>query len=321
MKSYTINQIGQLPLMVEKEIPTLIADQKLLKVIASSLNHRDIWITKGMYPGIKLGATMGSDATGVDETGNEYIINPGIAWGLHEGFQSTEFRVLGVPDDGTFADYIAIDKKYLFPKPAHLTSVQAAALPLAGVTAYRAIIKRAQLQAGEKVLISGIGGGVALFAMQFALALGCEVWVTSSSVEKIQKAVNMGAKSGFLYTDSDWPKKLLTAFGGVDVIVDSAAGPGFNLLTKVCNPGARIVFYGGSEGKIDGLNPQPLFWKQISILGSTMGSDQDFAQMLDFINTHTIKPVVHAVYPFDDLPHGFHDMETAGQFGKIVFQH
>jgi zinc-binding alcohol dehydrogenase/oxidoreductase len=321
MKSYIIHQIDQLPLMVEKEIPTLSEDQKLLKINASSLNHRDIWITKGMYPGIKLGATMGSDATGVDETGNEYIINPGIAWGLHEGFQSAEFRVLGVPDEGTFADYIAIDHKYIYPKPPHLSAVQAAALPLAGVTAYRAIIKRANVKAGEKVLISGIGGGVALFAMQFALALGCEVFVTSGSEQKIQKAVDMGAKSGFLYTDPEWPKKLLTTFGGVDVIVDSAAGPGFNQLTKVCNPGARIVFYGGSEGKIDGLNPQPLFWKQISILGSTMGSDKDFAQMLDFVNTHTIVPIVHAVYSFEDLHYGFNEMQTATQFGKIVFQH
>lgn len=321
MKSYIVHQIGQLPLMVEKEIPTLSADQKLLKVNASSLNHRDIWITKGMYPGIKLGATMGSDATAVDEKGNEYIINPGIAWGRNESYQSPEFRVLGVPDEGTFADYIAIDHKYIYPKPTHLSAIQAAALPLAGVTAYRAIIKRALVQPGEKVLISGIGGGVALFAMQYALALGCEVFVTSGSEQKIQKAVEMGAKSGFLYTDSDWPKKLLTTFGGVDVIVDSAAGPGFNPLTKVCNPGARIVFYGGSEGKIDELNPQPLFWKQISILGSTMGSDRDFAQMLDFVTQHTIIPVVHAMYSFDDLHQGFSEMQSATQFGKIVFQH
>jgi zinc-binding alcohol dehydrogenase/oxidoreductase len=321
MKSYIIHQIGSLPLWAEKEVPTLLPDQRLLKIKASALNHRDVWITKGMYPGIVLGSTMGSDGVGTDDQGNEYIINPGLDWGNNQNYQSPDFRVLGVPDDGTFADYIAIEEKYMFLKPSHLTSVQAAALPLAGVTAYRSIIKRANLQAGEKVLISGIGGGVALFAMQFAMALGCDVYVTSGSEEKIQKAIDLGAKCGFLYKDAEWPKKMLASVGSVDVIVDSAAGSGFHHLTKVCNPGARIVFYGGSEGKIDGLNPQPLFWKQISILGSTMGSDEDFADMVNFVSHYKITPVVHSVHHFTDLHEGFKEMQSSTQFGKIVFQH
>lgn len=321
MKSYIIDQIGHLPLRVEKSLPCVKEDDVLLKLSASALNHRDIWITKGLYSGIKLGATMGADGCGEDGNGQEFIINPGLDWGHNEAYQSSSFRVLGVPDEGTFADYIAISQQYIYPKPKHLNMYQAAALPLAGVTAYRSIMKRANLKRGEKVLISGIGGGVALFAMQFAVAFGCEVLVTSGSELKIAQALNLGAKAGYLYQEMDWTNKLITDFGGVDVIIDSAAGPGFNNLTKVCKPGARIVFYGGSQGKIDKLNPQPLFWKQISILGSTMGSDQDFRDMLDFVNEYQIVPIIHKVFPLVEIGKGFQEMEKAAQFGKIVFEH
>jgi NADPH:quinone reductase-like Zn-dependent oxidoreductase len=321
MKSYIIHQIGQLPINIEKPIPKVADDEKLLKLKASALNHRDLWITKGLYPGIKLGAIMGADGCAIDEDGNEYIINPGLEWGNNEAYQSSSFRVLGVPDEGTFADYIAINNKYIVPKPKHLNALQGAALPLGGVTAYRAIFKRAKLQKGDKVLISGIGGGVALFAMQFALAFGCEVLVTSGSELKIAEAIHLGAQAGYSYHDPDWTKKLVADFGGVDVIIDSAAGSGFNQLVKICNPGARIAFYGGSQGKIDGLNPQVLFWKQISLLGSTMGSDQDFREMVSFVEQHQILPVIDQILPLDDLHQGFRELETSSQFGKIVFQH
>ena len=321
MKSYCIHQIGQLPQKVNKSIPTVKDDELLLKLSASSLNHRDIWITKGLYPGIKIDATMGADGCGQDENGKDYIINPGLEWGNNEAYQASNFRVLGVPDDGTFAEYIAINKKYVLPKPSHLSTLQAAAIPLAGVTAFRALFKRANLQKGEKVLISGIGGGVALFAMQFAIAHGCEVLVTSGSSIKLEKAISLGAKAGYLYNDVEWTKNLLADFGGVDVIIDSAAGSGFQQLVKICNPGARIAFYGGSQGKIDGLNPQTLFWKQISLLGTTMGSDLDFKEMVSFVQQHQIIPIIHSVYALDELHQGFHYMETAQQFGKIVFEH
>lgn len=321
MKSFVIQQIGQLPIRVEKSIPEVSENEILLKLSASALNHRDLWITKGLYPNILLGATMGADGCGHDTNGNEYIINPGLAWGSNEAYQSAEFRVLGVPDDGTFADYIAIDKKYVFPKPNHLDTLQAAALPLAGVTAFRALFKRAHLKSEDKVLISGVGGGVALTAMQFAIAHGCEVYVTSSADDKIEKAVNLGAKKGYNYKDPEWTKKIVSDIGGIDVIVDSAAGSGFQQLVKICKPGARITFYGGSQGKIDGLNPQVLFWKQISILGSTMGSDHDFLEMLQFVDHHQIVPFIHDVLPLDEIEKGFQLIEQSSQFGKIVFSH
>ncbi len=320
MKAYILPDLKSSPALREVNIPSPSESEVILKLSASAINHRDIWITQGLYPGIRVGAVMGSDGCGTLD-GVEYIINPGLSWGLQEAFQGPDFRVLGVPDDGTFAEYIAIDRKYIYPKPPHLTSYEAAALPLAGVTAYRALMKKAGLQPGEKVLISGIGGGVALFALQFALALGCEVYVTSGSEEKISKAISLGAKAGYSYLDPDWPKKLLKDAGGVDVIIDGACGIGFNQLVKTCNPGARISFYGGTAGKIDGLNPQFIFWKQISILGSTMGSPSDFEQMMQLVTDHYIRPVVDEVIPFGGLLTGLAKLSGGKHFGKIVIDH
>lgn len=320
MLAYIIKEINQPPCKTELPIPNPNEQEALIRISASALNHRDVWITKGQYPGIKLGSIMGADACGTWE-GKEYIINPGLNWGENESYQSLDFKVLGVPDDGTFAEYICTNKKYLHPKPSFLSVEEAAALPLSGVTAYRALVTKTKPQVGEKVLISGIGGGVALFAMQFAIALGCEVYVTSGSEEKIEKAITLGAKAGYLYKEQDWTKKLMSDIGGVDIIVDSAGGASFNNLVKVCNPGARITFYGGSLGKIDGLNPQLVFWRQLSIFGSTMGSELDFVNMLTLVDEHKIKPVIDEVFSFDDLPLGFEKMKAGKQFGKIVFKH
>lgn len=320
MRAIVINQEDSMPEHVDKKMPELQEGQVMLNIRASSMNHRDVWITKGLYPGIVSGATMGSDGCGTWQ-GEDYVINPGLDWGLNQNFQDSRFRVLGVPDDGTFADYIAIDKKYLYLKPSHLTVTQAAALPLAGVTAYRALFSRAGLRQGEKVLVTGIGGGVALMAFQFALALGCTVVVTSGDAAKITKAMKMGAVGGYDYKDTNWTKDLVTDFGGVDVVIDGACGPGFSGLIRVCQPGGRIAFYGATAGQIGSVNPQQVFWKQLSILGSTMGSESDFGQMIDFVSKHHIVPVIDCVLPLDNYRDGFSRMAEGKQFGKIVFSH
>jgi len=320
MKAYTLHELYQPPMLANLPEPSPFDDQIQVEILASALNHRDLWITRGLYPGIRLGAVMGSDAV-VRYEGLEYIINPGLDWGNRQSHQSRNFRVLGVPDDGVFADYIAIGNQYLYPKPVHLNTEQAAALPLAGVTAYRALFRRAQLHKEDTVLISGVGGGVAMMALQLSVAAGCRVLVTSGSNRKIARAIELGAHGGFRYTDEGWEDQLIKLYGGVDVIIDGACGPGFKGLVKIGNPGARIVFYGATSGRIPELNPQPIFWKQISILGSTMGSDQDFADMLDFVNLHKVTPVVDSVFPFDELPAAFAQLEKGTQFGKLVIEH
>ena len=317
MKSLSLLEIGKPVQYTDSPEPALKEDQVLVDLKASALNHRDVWITKGMYPGITTPMILGSD--GVGQVGDEtVIINPGLKWGRNEAVQADDFEVLGLPTNGTFAEKIAIEKKYIYPKPEHLSLHEAAALPLAGLTAFRVLFSRCKVKSSDRVLITGAGGGVALMAIKMALAFGCEVHVTSGSEEKIEKAKALGVLEGYNYKAENWHKGVKGLF---DVIIDSAGGPGFSNLTKICAPGARIGFYGASLGKYSNLNPQLLFWRQISILGSTMGSDADFQNMLTFVSKHKIKPIVDEVFRLEDGPKAFEKMDAGKQFGKIVLQH
>ncbi len=300
----------------------------LVKIKAAALNHRDVWITKGMYAGIKYPTVLGSDGVGevvaagegADDglVGQEVIINPNVGWGDNPRHQLRSYSILGLPKDGTLAEYVVVDADRVRAKPSHLLVEQAAALPLAGMTAWRALFGRAGLQPHEKVLISGVGGGVALFALQFAVAAGAQVFVTSGSDEKIARAIAMGAKAGANYKEEGWQKAFAKAHGEMDVIVDSAGGNGFAALVDLVAFGGRIVFYGGGQGNINNLNPQKLFWKQASILGSTMGSDQEFHAMVDFVEKHKLTPVVDSVYALEEGVAAFEHMARGAQFGKIV---
>jgi zinc-binding alcohol dehydrogenase/oxidoreductase len=317
MKAWITKENNGFPSFVDIEVES---DLTPVELHSSALNHRDVWIAKGLYPGIKPNIIMGSDGAGTYH-GKDVVIFPSIDWGNYKTHQGIDFRVLGVPDHGTFAEKIYIEPTYIFDKPAHLTFQQAAALPLAGLTAYRALFTKSTVVSTEKVLISGIGGGVALFAMQFAISLGCEVYVSSSSDDKISKAIEMGAKGGFNYNDDQWPTQLIQKIGGVDVVIDGACGQGFNNLIKVCNPGGRIAFYGATKGNISDINARTIFWKQLSILGSTMGSIQDFEMMLSFVTTNKIVPIVDSVYSFEDIHKALQRMDEGHQFGKIVVEH
>ena len=300
----------------------------LVKVKAAALNHRDVWITKGMYAGIKYPTILGSDGVGdvvavgegVDTglIGQEVVLNPNVGWGDNPRHQLRSYSILGLPKDGTLAEYVVVDADRVRAKPAHLLVEQAAALPLAGMTAYRALFGCAGLQPHEKVLINGVGGGVALYAMQFAVACGAQVFVTSGSEDKISRAIAMGAKAGANYKEEGWQKAFAKAHGEMDVIIDSAGGNGFAALVDLVAFGGRIAFYGGGQGNINNLNPQKLFWKQASILGSTMGSDQEFSAMVDFVEKHQIVPVVDSVYTLENGKAAFEHMANGAQFGKIV---
>ena len=144
--------------------------------------------------------------------------------------------------------------------------------------------------------------------------------MTSSSSEKLAAAMKLGAKGSANYTEENWHKQLAKDSGGFDLLIDSAGGKGFANLAKLCRPAARIVFYGGTRGKIEGLSPQILFWRQVSIHGSTMGSDKDFEAMLDFVNRHKIVPIVDAVYEMEDADQAFESMKQSTQMGKIVLR-
>jgi NADPH:quinone reductase-like Zn-dependent oxidoreductase len=197
---------------------------------------------------------------------------------------------------------------------------EAAALPLAGLTAYRVLFVRCKAHPGEKLLVTGAGGGVALFCIQFALKMGLEVYVTSGSDDKIVKAKKLGIAGAANYKLESWPDKLKKQAGGFDIIIDGAGGGDFGQLIKLCNPGGRIGIYGGTNGTVPNFSPQHVFWKQLSILGSTMGSDQDFAEMLDFVSQHKIVPVIDSVYSLRESEKAFGRMEKGEQFGKIVLK-
>ena len=322
------------PLIVQ-ELADLKAGpgEAIVRIHAASLNHRDVWIQKGQYAGLKYPIVPGSDGAGVvveavqeqnaatriDWVGKEVIINPALLWGQTSAYQDPKsFRILGLPDNGTLAQYVKVPVANLVEKPAFLSFEEAAALPLAGVTAYRASMTRAQVQAGEKVLITGIGGGVALFAFQFALAAGAQIFVTSGSDEKLDKAMAMGATGSVNYKKADWVHQLREKAGGFDVTIDGAGGDGFNDLLDLAAPGGRVVLYGATRGNSSNLVARRIFWKQLNVLGSTMGSPDDFEAMVGFIRKHTLRPVVDRIFGFEEGEAAFRWMEGEKQFGKIV---
>jgi zinc-binding alcohol dehydrogenase/oxidoreductase len=314
--------VGKDQPLAYQTVPKPVATEgyEIVKLKAAALNHRDVWINKGLYGGIKYPTILGSDGAGTTADGRAVIINPSLDWGDDARAQGKNFRILGLPDDGTFAQYIKIESSNIAPKPEHLSFEQAAALPLAGLTAYRALFTRCQLQANDRVLISGIGGGVALFALQFALAVGCEVWVTSGSEEKIERAKSLGAKGGFNYRTEGWSKQALAEAGGFDVVIDGAAGAGFAELVKSSRAAARLCFYGGTSGLLTGISPQVIFYKQLNVMGSTMGTAAEFAAMSAFVSDHKIVPIVDSVFDLENGNAALKHMDEAGQFGKIVLK-
>jgi zinc-binding alcohol dehydrogenase/oxidoreductase len=330
MKAIYLEDIGKPFTLIEKEKPTAGPGEVVVQVKAAALNHRDVWIQHGRYFTKEYPTILGSDCSGiVDEIGmgveeawlgQEVIVDPSSDWGDNPRAQSTQFKVLGMPEDGAFAEYVKVRAENLHLKPGHLSFEEAAALPLAGVTAYRSLFTKCGLVEGERVLVTGAGGGVALFAIQFAVAAGAQVWVTSGSDEKISLAMGLGTAGGVNYKDDNWGKQLKAEADGFDVIIDSAAGEGFVQLVKLAKPGGRIGIYGGTTGMIGKLNPAEIFWKQLAIHGSTMGTGEDFAQMVKLVDEKEIKPVVDIVYPLVKTEEAMRYMEAGKQFGKIIIK-
>jgi len=328
MKAIVIEAADKPLVYKEVDKPTLQPGEALVKIKAAALNRRDYWITIGKYAGIKYPAILGSDGAGiVAEVGSdddkqwlnqEVIVNPGYGWGDDPDFQSDDFKILGLPADGTFAEYVKVQAQHLHAKPAHLNWEQAAAIPLAALTTYRALFTKGRAKKGNKVLVTGVGGGTGTFALQLAIAAGCQVFVTSGSGEKIERARQLGAAAGVNYKAQDWAEQLKQLSGGFDVIIDSALGEGFAKLPDICNPGGRIVVFGGTAGNIPALNGRKIFWRQLQILGTMMGSPDDFKGMLDLVNEHKIVPVIDEVFPLADADKAVKKLENSSQFGKIV---
>ncbi|WP_025764069.1 quinone oxidoreductase family protein [Dyadobacter tibetensis] len=333
MKAAVLDKVGE-PLQLQTiGRPEPLPGEVLIRLNAAALNHRDLWIQKGLYPRITTPLVMGSDGAGVVcELGKgvanswlnqEVMINPSHQWGDNPAYYSANHKILGMPDAGTFAEYLKVEARYLVRKPVHLSFEQAAALPLAGLTGYRALFSRAGFSPADKVLVTGAGGGVALLVVQMAIASGAEVWVTSGSEEKIARVMEMGAKGGINYKNPTWYRDLLVKTKGpktgyFNVIIDSAGGAGFAHLIGLAAPGGRICFYGGGSGNITNIVPAKVFFKQLNILGTTMGTEAEFADMIALITQHRITPIIDRMFPLEEAEAALQYMQSGQQFGKIV---
>jgi len=322
------NEGTQAVRVADVETPLPGPGEVRVAIKAASINHREMWIARGLYPGMSLPCTMGCDGAGVVDMlgegvssvaiGDEVVIYPGMHWGTNRHAPSPAFGLLGMPHAGTIAEYVCAPAAHVAPKPAFITWEQAAATVLTGITAWRALMFKGQLVAGETLLISGIGGGVATFGLAFAVALGAKVYVTGESEAVLARAMEMGASGGLLYTDPEWRKQIGKLTGGIDVVLDGAPAPSYANYVRAINPGARIVIYGSTAGDKFEITATGIFLKSASIVGSQVGDLQDFGEMLAFVDKHRIAPVIEKSFPLAQAREALLYLEQQHSFGKVV---
>jgi len=338
MKAAVIHEHGDLDVLRVEDIeePQPGPGEVVLKVLCAGLNHLDLWVRKGR-PGAQLQTShvLGSDAVGTvvvvgegvesPKVGDQVIINPALSCGHCEfclrGEQSTcvSFGIMGLSRSGTFAELVAVPAGNCYPRPAHLSDEEAGVFALTFVTAWRMLMTRVQLKPGETVLIHGIGGGAALAALQFAKLIGAEVFVTSSSNDKLSRSRRLGADHTLNYEKEnvvEWIE-YETSGRGVDVAVDAVGAATWPLDFVSVRKGGRVVLCGVTTGSKAESDLRTLYWNQLTLMGSTMGSAEDFRQMLRAVTVNKLKPVVDRVFRLARVREAMERLETGQQFGKI----
>jgi NADPH:quinone reductase-like Zn-dependent oxidoreductase len=294
--------------------------EALVELKAAAVNRRDLLVRRGVYP-FPLPLIPGSDGAGIRrDTGEEVVILPSLNWGPNEAAAGADFEILGGPRNGTYAELVAVPAENLFPKPARLSWEEAASFPLAALTAYRALFAVGRLSDRETVLVLGAGSGVSTFAVQLAAQVGARVLVTSSSREKIDRSVELGAEGGFLYTEGDWAEEARAATGGrgVDIVIDSV-GSTWPDSVRALARGGRVVVFGGTGGTEATLQVRPFYLGWLSLLGTTMGSPNDFAALLRLLSSAVWKPVLDSVRSLAEAEAAHDRLESgADKFGKLV---
>lgn len=292
--------------------------EAVVELKAAGLNRRDLLVRSGIYP-FPLPLIPGSDGAGIRrDTGEEVVIYCGLGWGDREDAPAPGFEVLGGPRDGTYAELISLPEENLFPKPAGLSWEEAAAFPLAALTAYRGLFTRGRVQAGETVLVLGAGSGVSTFVVQLAVQAGARVLVTSSSDDKIERAKELGAEGGVNYARTeDWPTAVVADLGPIDLVLDSVGSTWQDSLDAV-RPGGRVVVFGGTGGTEVTLQVRPFYFKQQSLHGTQLGSPRDFEALLRMLEDATWRPVVDSVRPIAEAESALARMESGEHFGKLV---
>jgi NADPH:quinone reductase-like Zn-dependent oxidoreductase len=331
MKAIVLNELGGPRKLSLEDVPEPepAVGEVVITLAAAALNRRDLFITHGLYPGIVLPGILGADGTGVVSARGEgvghvpdgdVVILPSLGWGDNPRAPLASFSILGVPKPGTFAEQAAVPAENVFAKPAHLTTGEAASLPLGGVTAYRALVTKGEVAPGERVLVTGVGGGVATLCVQFAAALGAEVWVTSGSTEKVGKAKALGATGGLATSAEDYSAQLKALSGSFDLVVDSIGGRWFRDYVRLTKQGGRIVTFGATAGPVPELVMPTLFLKHVDILGTAMGNADDFRGLLDLVARHEIRPLIAARFPLAQTVEALELMEAGTAMGKILIE-
>jgi zinc-binding alcohol dehydrogenase/oxidoreductase len=297
---------------------------------AAALNRRDAWIwTQPDY--CPLPVTLGSDGagrvavlgSGVEglAVGDAVVFDPTLNWGDSEERPSTEFDILGGPTEGTFAERVLVSAASVAPKPARLGWEEAAALNLAGLTAWRAAVTCGQVGAGKSVLVSGAGSGVSTFVVQIAAALGARVFVTSSDETKIARALSLGALGGVSYRDPDWPTLVRELAGGpLDVAIDSYGGPSLAGVLKTLRWGGVAVSFGDTGGWETAFETADVYWSWRRIIGTSMGSPREYRRLLTHVETASWRPAVDSVYPLTEIDAAAARLNAPERFGKVVLR-
>jgi len=315
MKAVLVREGGVLSY---EDVPDPVAGpgEVIVELRAAAVNRRDLLVRNPPGPAYEFDLPLipGSDGAGVRrDTGEEVVIYPGIGWGPREDAAGPDWRILGGPDDGTYAELVKVPAENVFAKPARMSWEEAAAFPLATLTAYRALFEIGGLTGEASVLILGAGSGVSTIAVSLAAQAGCRVLVTSSSQEKIDRAKELGADGGVLYTEEGWAE----ASGPVDVVMDSV-GTTWRESLKALRRGGRLVVLGGTGGPEVTLDVRALYLNWLSVRGTTMGSHRDFAGMMRMVEAGSWSPVIDSVRPLAEAE-AAHDRLKAGEhFGKLV---
>jgi len=311
----------------------------VVRVRAAALNRLDLWTAKGTLPmEHEFPHILGADGAGTIESAGEgvtglpagtpVLINPGLSCGACEFCRSGEqslcvrFAMLGEHVPGTLAEEIAVPATNVFPFPSHLSYAEAAALGTTFITAYRMLFTRGRMRPGEWILITGIGGGLAQSLFQLSRPFAGRLFVTSSSQEKIDRAIKMGADEGIDYSQQDVGKEVrrLTAKRGVDLVVDSAAGPSIDGSLRALRKGGRLVLGGATAGPKSEVGWQRVFWNQLEIIGSTMGSVADVSDMLRMAAGMHLRPMIDRTYSFAEGADALRYLDGGEQFGKVVIE-
>lgn len=294
-----------------------------VRLEASALNWHDVLVRRGQY-GSLLPHVPGADGAGTRvDTREQVVVLPSLFWGDREAAPGESWEILGDHRPGTYAELVSVPAECVLPRPSGLSLEQAAALPLVGVTTFRALFSRGRLRGGESVLVLGASGGVATMAVSLATAAGAHVIVTSSSPDKIASAAELGAAGGVDHAADDWVEQAIAATpggGGFDLVLDSVGRWAESI--RCLRPGGRCVVLGASAATVATLDVRPYYFGQYELIGTTMGSPADMAGLLAFVAEHDVPPpVIDRTFALDEAATAHERLEAGTGFGKIVLLH